>query len=205
MTAPDRSAMMQKRPSAAALVLSLLLLSSCVLSRYPLAENDQQVVFREELLGTWQDSEGSNRYLVQKSEGSSYRILDIHDALFDSTGEESSGKDTSEYTGQLVQVQETLFLDLVELKPRDPEDSTASLAGHFIVALSMRSKNKVELAVVDKGKLEALIEAKKISVQHVIEEDNLVLQEPPARLQQFLVQLLHHHPDVWERNTLQRK
>lgn len=198
MTAPARLLTAGTRP-AAALALLLWLLSSCVLSLHPLAENDRQVVFREDLLGTWQDSEGTSRYIAQRGAGAAYHILSIEEAEAENG---QTDRDSTVFTGKLVQVGEAFFLDLVEAQ--GPAGTTSPAIKHLIVALALRDPDTLEVGFLDKGALEQLMEQKKIAPQYTTEGEDLLLQEPPALLQQLLAELLRRYPDAWERNTLHR-
>lgn len=51
-------------------VIIVILLTSCVVSLYPLTEKTGNMVFNKELLGHWKEKDGSAEYIIDTLGGS---------------------------------------------------------------------------------------------------------------------------------------
>lgn len=210
MAAQNTTATRRRHSAASPLFLLLLglLLSSCygVSTLYPLSEGEKDLVFREELIGTWEDN--ANYAVVQKGKDSVYKILMV-------TETKDSGTvtiDSSFFLGRLIQLENYLFLDCIA----DKEHPSFQRVGyysrhtlqptHFICRLVLRNRNEaMELWQLRYDDICNLLDKKNAAYHLDRETENLIILEPSAQLKRLLVQLAREHPDQWERTTLVRR
>lgn len=208
MAAQNNTATRRRLSALSFLLLPCLLLSSCygISTLYPLPEGKQDIVFREELIGAWEDN--ANYAVVQKGADSVYKIMMV-------TETKDSGTvtlDTSFFLGRLIALENYLFLDCIA----DKEHPSLQRVGyharhtlqptHFICRLVLRNRNEVmELWQLRYDDICELLDKKNAAYYLDIETDNLIILEPSAQLKRLLVQLAREHPDQWERTTLVRR
>lgn len=185
------------------LVFLLTLLSSCytVTSLYPLTESNDRAVFREELIGTWEDND--TYCIVQAGEDSQYLITVIN-----KNRDTSSWIDTSHFIGRLAEVDGYLFfdcsanMDSVSCKSFGMHAATTFALTHFVYHIVLRNKNEVmELWKLKNSGIAEVFTQRNIAFYEE-EDDDIILLEPSARLKKLLVQLLREQHDVWERTIL---
>jgi hypothetical protein len=189
-------------------VLCLFVLPSCVSSIYPLSEDEKDVVFREELLGSWKEKQSGEQdhIIVQKGKDATYTIK-----LVEGPGEDKQGTDTSYLVGKLVQVNNYLFMDCVrdeELNPlpciKDGLTWGMLAPTHIICHVAIKNKNEVDLASMDYDFFKKAENTKKLSLHSAKAEDHFVLLEPGRNLKQLLVRLVREYPAAWQKATFQR-
>jgi hypothetical protein len=196
----------KRRLPIAALVILSLLLSSCygVTSVYPLSEGSDDKVFYPELVDVWEEE--PNYAVVQKAADSLYRIM-----LVTQTDDSPPQKDTSCFIGQLVKVDDYLFLDC-QANMQSPAFEHAGKftcmslrPTHFFCRLQFRNHNEVlEMWELNASGLDTILQEKGIHY-YAADIDYLCLLEPSAGLKKLLVQLLEQHPEVWVKRTLMRR
>ena len=74
------------------LIFFSLVFASCVMSLYPLTENDREIVFKKELLGRWKESNNHNEYIVDTGASGykGYRVTLIGHGIDHKTTTDSS-------------------------------------------------------------------------------------------------------------------
>lgn len=175
--------------------LILVVLVSCVRSLYPITENQNDLVFKKELLGRWTDKDSAHYIIdtVAEEHGRIYRV-----AVIDSkkSSEPMKFSDTSYFIVTLANVKGRLFLDcfaeMERFANKNLGESAAHsvLPAHFIIQLISVKQNSMELASIDNDKFLLLLNQKKFQVRHeLIDKDNLLLTEKPDRLQQKLIEM----------------
>src|SRR5512141_2062423 len=90
------------------IVLFSLTFASCVMSLYPLTENDKDIVFKKELLGRWKEANDHNEYIVDTGAYGykSYRVTLIGHGI-----EHKTIADTSFFLVTLINLKGHYFLD----------------------------------------------------------------------------------------------
>lgn len=187
------------------LICSVLVLSSCVQSLYPLTENENQIVFKPQLLGQWKESDGTE-YLVDNSNGKIYRV-----AIIDHRRSDSSSSDTSHFLMTMVSINGKYFLDCMPdttqpLFQRSGEETmNFTLPLHNILRLNSVSRTSVEIGSIDNDQVVKLMQQKKFSIRYeAVDKDRNLLLEKPENLQQKLTEL-EKFPMAYEKDIFQRK
>lgn len=192
----------------ALLVVACGLLASCVTSLYPLSENPKDFIYRSDLRGVWQQSDGDAYVQVAGSGDTAYALTLVEVRTHDDV----SVNDTSYFIGRLLQKEGSLFLDCVvdlerQLDYKRLGDYTrAGLAPtHFLFHLSLRDKGDVmELGQLQAEGLEKVLRERYPRTLYRKDGESILLVEPPSGLASLLVQLLKE-PSVWEKSTWTRK
>lgn len=195
-------------PSRLLLLASLLwLLSSChtVSSLYPLMDNNDTLLFRSGLLGVWE--EGDTYKVLETGADSLYHIMVIAPVNSD-----KGTKDTSYFTGRLVQLEGYLFMDCeVDLGRVDSNalkrigqyGRLAMTPTHFIYRVSLRNKNEVlQTWELDYNSLEGALTSLNIAYYQSPGGD-FILLEPTPRLRKLMVELVKY-PSAWKQSFLLR-
>jgi hypothetical protein len=182
---------------------------SCVRSLYPITENENEMVFKKELLGHWVDRD-SVQYIVDTANGNNgktYRVTIVDSKM---AADAEGFSDTSYFIAHLAYVKNRFFLDCtidmnVFANKNIGESATdAILQTHFIVPVVSIQQNSLEVTPPDEGKLASLLSQKKFSLRNeLIDKDNLLITEKPLALQQKLREL-EKFPAVFANSTLFR-
>lgn len=187
------------------IAIACLLMASCVTSLYPLSENSKDRVFRPELAGAWKEADGDSYIRVEGGEDSTYALTLVEVRTHDDV----SVKDSTYFTGQLVQAEGYLFLDcMVDLERQEGykrlgDYTRAGLAPtHFLFHITLRDRNKViELGQLQSEPFEKILKEKYPRSRYIKDGESVLLVEPPPGLARLLVQLLKEGADVWEEST----
>ena len=190
------------------ILITSVILTSCVRSLYPITENENDLIFKKELLGHWRD-EDSAHYIVDTAGGENGRIYRV--AIIDlKRGPEWVFSDTSYFIAFLVNIKGSFFLDcsadMAKFSNKNIGESAAHsiLPTHFIIRLISIEQNRIELALMDEEKFLAFLKQKKLSIHHeLIDKDNLLLTEKPMKLQQKLIEM-EKFPSIFNSETLTR-
>ena len=187
----------------------LILLTSCVRSLYPITENENDLVFKKELLGHWVDKDSAHYIIdtVNGKNGKNYKV-----AIIDSKKnlESMEFSDTSYFIVTIANVKGSLFLDcypeMERFANKNLGESAAQsvLPTHFIMRIISVKQNSIELASIDKDKVLLLLNHKKLTIRNeLIDKDNLLFTEKPLKLQQKLIEM-EKFPSVFSHETLTR-
>lgn len=189
------------------IVLFSLVFASCVMSLYPLTENDKDIVFKKELLGRWKESNDHNEYIVDTGTSGykSYRVTLIGHGI-----DHKTTADTSYFLVALVHLKGHYFLDCMPdtsqpLYTRMGDWSKSFLLPcHFILKVYSFG-NSFIMSAIDPHELSLLLKNKKVIMKHEkIESEKILLLEKPELLQQKIL-TLEHYPSVYSKDTLTRK
>ena len=182
------------------LICSVFILPSCVQSLYPLTENENQIVFKRELLGQWKENDGTE-YLVSGSNDKIYHVVII----------DNRRADSSYFLMTLVSINGKYFLDCMpdttqHLFQRLGEQAlNFTIPVHNILKLNSVARNSVEIASIDNDQVIKLMQQKKFSIKYEpVDKDRTLLLERPEKLQQKLIDL-DRFPSAYEKDILQRK
>ena len=179
-------------------------LVSCVTSLYPITEDSNEIVFKNELLGTWKDVNGSSVYVVNKvnSENDKRYKLMILDYQTD-----KQVTDTSNFLVSLVNIKGHYFFDCM------PDTSLPAYANmsdltkeimipcHYIMKVYSIDEKYVSLSAMDKDAVNRLLTNKKLTMKHEeLTDDNILLTEKPEILKKKLVYL--EDSEVYKRDSI---
>jgi len=180
--------------------LVFIFISSCVRSMYPITNNENELIFKKELLGNWKVikekgkvSEDYGReisYKVDTLKGSNGKCYQITNIVTDSDFVES---DTSYLLAILVKIGDNYFLDCspdtsrTNFKQLDNASNDLLLNLHVISKIKILDPNTISNSYLNQDELDSLIDEKKISIQHVsFYGDDILLEEPESLKQKLL-------------------
>lgn len=185
--------------------ITSLMFISCVSSLYPVTENSKDIIFKRELVGTWKDLNGNDKYIVDTT-GTGYEkkykvmILDYDNA--------DNVKDTTDFLVMLVNIKGHYFFDCM------PDTSTFAFSNlsdltkavtipcHFIIKVYSIDANYISLSAIDKDALSILLKNKKIIMKHEeVTKDDILITEKPGTLQQKLLEM-EHFPSIYKKDSL---
>src|SRR5574338_763831 len=98
-------------------LLKVLLIASCILSSckvvsnlYPISENENDFIFKKELIGKWGNAKDiSGYYLVDTVEGSDGKLYRA--VVVTQNEEDKNIMDTTRFLAQLIRLNNSYFLD----------------------------------------------------------------------------------------------
>lgn len=184
--------------------LILLLFSSCIESLYPISTNNNDIVFKSELLGHWKEADGNGEYIVDRpgdAIGNYYKVmtLDPH----------SDRIDTGYFIVTLINIKGYYFLDCIADTSRTSYVSLKNasreflIPSHLIIKFFSFTNNSITLSPIEKDALLDLLKSK-IQIRHEdIDSDHILLTEKPVMLQQKLLNL-EAYPLIYKRDSLIR-
>jgi hypothetical protein len=186
-----------------------VIFTSCVRSLYPITENENEKVFKKELLGHWRDKD-SAQYIVDTANGKNGKIYTVT-IIESKKGSDAEGfSDTSYFIASLVNIKNRLFLDCTVdmggFANRNIGESAAGaiLQTHFIIPVISVQQDLIEVAPLDEEKLSSLLIEKKFNLRNeLVDKDNLLITEKPLALQQKLREL-EKYPKVFDSSALFR-
>jgi hypothetical protein len=161
--------------AALALIMSAILLTAgCIESAHPVYDQ-QSVVFKPELVGTW--SKDKSTWTFSKRDDQSYSLV-IND---------ENGNDLP-FVAHLAQVDGTLFLDLYPDKLSEQQQTfyDAHLFPVHSIFLIKQIDDQLHLGVMNFKELQQRLENNPQVVEHVTVDKRLLLTAPTKPLQQFL-------------------
>ena len=197
-----------KKIIPAVILMIPVMFTSCVRSLYPVTENENEMVFKKELLGHWTDRD-SAQFIVDtvKGSGKMYRVTIVDS---DKEAEAHGFSDTSYFLVRLAYIRNrylldcTIDMDAFANKKIGGSAAGAILQTHYIIPVISFQQNAIEAAPIDEGKLRELLTQKKVSLRNELtDEDNLLITEKPLALQQKLREL-EKFPVVFGNSTLTR-
>lgn len=170
-------------------MLMFFLLSSCVSSLYPISNNPEEYIFREEIAGEWLSSDDREWYRVERS--NEKRNNRYHIARFVNSGDEPM--DTTYFNAFLIKVGNDLYLDaspdmeqpLLNCKKTDLQNL---LPTHAVYRLRFNGNKQISLGGMHLDSLKIFLAKKRFAPDHYnLTEDHLVLTAKPEVLKQKLL------------------
>ncbi len=185
-----------------------VIFTSCVTSLHPITENENDLIFKKELLGNWVDKD-SARYIIEaKEEGSKFYRAVIIDPK--KSSEPVNFSDTSYFIISLASIKGKLFLDCVaDMKKFENKNVggaavSSVMPTHFILPVVSINRNEVELSPLDHDELLDLLNQGKFKMKNeIVNKDDILFTEKPKNLQQKLMEL-ENFPAVFNRSILKR-
>ena len=172
-----------------------LLFSSCIGSLYPISNNEREYLIRKELFGTWKEEDSNSEYIIENTGSVYYRITVIDKDGKPGSDKSISSYDTSRFSAFLVKKNNIYFLDcFVDIENGFNKSKAVGrnaagtlLPMHMIFKIQSLKDNEILFSTLDPELFKGQVARKSISIKHeILSKDEIVLTEPPGRLQQKL-------------------
>jgi hypothetical protein len=175
------------------LLLAVIIASSCVNSLYPISENENDFIFKEELLGRWADNDMQTQVIIEKAAGKKYGVTVI-DKKTDPGGKNIPASDTSYYLGFIIELNGQQYVDCsVDINhPKyvsiAKDAGSALLPLHFIYKISMINKDQISITGMNQDSVKKLIAGYPNSVKHEkLGKDDIMLTADAAGLKKNIL------------------
>lgn len=175
-------------------LLTVIIINSCVSSLYPISENENDFIFREELLGHWSYKDMQTQVIIKKATDKKYKITVIDKKNKDNNGKHISFLDTSYFSGFLVQLNNQQFFDCTpdtdhpQFNCLGEETRSALLPLHFIYKIYNIGKDQVSIAGIDIDSLKNFIAKRPNIVKHEkLSKDHILLTAGAAGIQKNIL------------------
>lgn len=182
--------------------------SSCkvVNNLYPISENENDFLFKKELMGKWKDIKDSSGYILVDTVAGSGKTIYL--ATIISTNDKNKRiTDTTKFRIRLIQIEKVYFIDC----QLDIESSFAQksddyyqwlIARHFIYKIFFDGANQLELSYPDPDKLIELINENKIHLSYYkTMADNYLILNKPSELKAALIKS-QQFPVLYKENDI---
>ena len=154
----------------------VVIATGCITSVHPLF-TDEELIFRPELIGTWQD--GDETMVFRGIDSARYSVLYVEKT------------DTTKLIGRLGKLGDHYYLDMTI----DPDDQKVNdLLGAYIFPVHIFFKvsfgnNQLNMNAFafSSDWLEKLIQERRIRIKHEVENDQVLLTASTEELQKFVV------------------
>jgi hypothetical protein len=193
-SSPIKNKTMKRIHFTCSFLLSVIVISSCVSSLYPISDNENDLIFREELLGHWADKDMKTQIIMTKADQKKYKVT-----VIDKKNKETGGKnilfsDTSYFSGFLVQLNSQYFFDCTtdtghpQFDCLGEETRSGLLPLHFIYKIKITGKDELSVSGMDIDSMKKLIAGNRNKVKHEnINEDHVLLTADAAGLQKYIL------------------
>lgn len=153
--------------------LLALLLYGCVYSVHPLF-NEDDLIFKKELLGTWTDQD-DNTWLFEEGKDNYYEVTHIEES------------DTTNLVGGLGRIGEHYFLDFTigDIDKLHDMELFHLFPTHTFAKIQFE-ENGIKMVWFTSKWLEDLIKEKRIRIKHELENDIVLLTASTDELQKFV-------------------
>lgn len=174
-------------------LLTAIVTGSCVSSLYPISDNENDFLFREELIGRWADNKMETQLIIQKAANKKYNIAVI-DIKNNKDGKKGSVSDSSYFSGFLIQLGNQYFFDCTpdtdhpQFSCLGEETKSALLPLHSIYKVHNISKDQWSISGMDIDSMQKFIHKDKYSVKHEKPgKDHILLTADAAGLQKIIL------------------
>ena len=191
------------------ILITSIMVSSCkvVSNLYPISEDENDFVFKKELIGKWGDVKDSSGYYqvdtVDGSNGKLYRAV-----VISPNEEDKNIMDTTRFLVQLIQLNNWYFIDCqldIETNFPSKKDDYSSwlLARHFVYSISFDGTDKIEITFPDPDALLQLINDKKLQLNYYnVRKDDYLILNKPAELQAALKESQKYASTVYKEKDM---
>ncbi len=192
------------------IVFAAILASSCkvVGTLYPLTQNENEFVFKKEMIGKWGDrKDPSGYYSVDTVSGKGGKLYQIKTFFIN---KEKNTVDTNRFNAILVSISGWYYLDCwldmeKEFNPVDKSYDDLLIARHFIFRLSFPEANALEMVAPDTEELIKLIDQKKIYSHYAkLKKDDYLILDKPSVIQKGLAESKKYPLLYKDKNVLHR-
>jgi hypothetical protein len=185
---------MRKAYFTSFLLFTAITLISCVSSLYPISDNENDFLFREELLGHWAVKDMQTEFILQKAGNKKYNVTVIDKKNKKTDGKDILYSDSSHFSGFLIQLKSQYFFDCTpdtELPQFDcigEETKSALLPVHLIYKIGSISKDQLSIAGINIDSLRKFIGKNRNMIRHENpDKDHILLTADPAGLQKKIL------------------
>ncbi len=167
-------------------------ITSCVSSLYPISENENDYIFREELVGHWSGKDMGTQVILNKAGTQKYQVTVIDKKTSEAGGKKISFYDTSYFTGFLVQMNNRYFFDCTpdtdhpQFRALGEETRSALLPIHFIYSMQFIGNNQLSVAGMDIDAMKKYIESNRVKHEK-LNKDHILLTADAAALQKNIL------------------
>lgn len=175
-------------------LLAAIVISSCVSSLYPISDNENDFIFREDLLGHWADKGMGTQVIIYKADHKKYRITVIDKKNKETGGKKISFFDTSYYSGLLMQLKSQYFFDCTpdtdhpQFDCLGEETKSGLLPIHFIYKIHSIDMDQISISSIDIDSMQHFIAQYTNKVKHEkLSKDHIMLTADAAGLQKNIL------------------
>ena len=175
-------------------LLTVILINSCVSSLYPISDNENDFIFREELLGHWSYKNMQTQLIIKKAANKKYAVTVIDKKDKDNNGNHISFLDTSYFSGFLIQLNNQLFFDCTpdtdhpQFNCLGEETRSGLLPLHFIYKIYSINKDEVSIAGMNIDLMKKFIAKFPNRIKHEnISKDHILLTATAGGLQKNIL------------------
>jgi hypothetical protein len=170
-----------------AVIITVLTIAGCVRSLYPLF-TEEDLIFKDELLGTWKEKDGKSTWTFEKSNGKNYTL--IHSVAEYSILNDKVPGDTAKLTAQLGKLGKYIFLDIFPGKP-DTKVKNDFYNFHLLPVHTISrvwfTGDTLKLSMLDNDWLSKMINNNAFKIKHARLNDQLILTASTQELQRLVV------------------
>jgi hypothetical protein len=149
---------------------------------------EDDLIFKDELLGTWKEKDGKSTWIFEKSNGMNYTL--IHYAAEDNTSNDKVSEDTARFTAQLGKLGKYIFLDIFPGKP-DTKVKNDFYNFHLLPVHTISrvwfTNDTLKLSMLDNDWLAKMIDKNAYRIKHARLNDQLILTASTQELQRLVV------------------
>lgn len=189
-----------KKPIYITLVFILtFLLDSCLTTLYPIFYKED-VVYKEQLLGSWKCTDESRKIEYMEFEKipkdrialMPADLRDISNKSYFVTRRDSLGEVYAQYYVFPVKIGHNYFLDYYSAELSTQRNVNSEYKKHYIKVhnnyrILLKDKNHFEIRLFDKGYIEKLITKNQINMRHEVVDGKIVITATTGELQQFII------------------
>lgn len=141
---------------------AVIITSSCVNSLYPISENENDIIFREEFLGHWADKDMQTQVIIKKATEKKYGVT-IIDKIQDPGRKNIRVLDTSYFLAFMIELNGQQYVDCSVDSSQPKYASIGKNAGsalvplHFIYKVSIISNDQISIAGINPDSLKEFI------------------------------------------------
>ncbi len=194
------------------LLATAITTTSCkvVNTLYPISENENDFLFKKELIGKWKELKDTAGYIhVDTVMGSDKKLYMA--TIISPNEKNKSIMDTTNFRVRLAQIDKLYFIDcqlnLESSFPQRADDYEGWLiVRHFVYQIVFDTDDRVEIIYPDPDKLLQLIDEKKIHLSYYnIAKDNYLILNKPSELQAALKKSQQYNSFLYkDKDTLMR-
>lgn len=191
---PIKTKTMRKVYFTCFFLLTVIVITSCVSSLYPITDNKNDFLFREELLGHWAGKDMQTQVIIKKAENKKYGVTVIDKKNNKNDGKNSSIYDTSYFSGFLIQLNSQFFFDCTpdtdhpQFDCMAGEIKSALLPLHSIYKIYSIGKYQLSMAGMNIDSLQKFIDKDKNKVKHEkLSKDHILITADARGLQKKIL------------------
>lgn len=168
--------------------LIALAISGCVRSLYPLFM-EQDLIFKDELLGRWKEKDGKNTWIFEKGENKNYILKHYEEEFTLSPGNKTTG-DTVNFKAQLGKLGKYYFIDIYPDKPNTKVKNdfyNFHLLPVHTISRVWLTGDTLKLSMLDNDWLAKMIDNNSFKIKHARLNEQLILTASTQELQNLVV------------------